>query len=73
MVSVACLCSIGTGYNCRHKLASYPEVPPTAVINSDTNFSTGVCSVSAEDRKMDPMFNILHDDSVFPITFPKQC
>lgn len=73
VVSVACLCSIGTGYDCRHKLASYPEVPPTAIIDSDINFSTGVCSVSAEDRKMDLMFDILHGNSLFPITFPKQC
>lgn len=73
MVSVACLCSTGTVCDCRDKLASYPEVPPTAIINSDINSSAGHCSVSAEDSKMDPMFDILHGDSLFPITFPKRC
>ena len=71
MVSVAGLCSIGTVCDCADKLASYPEVPPTAIIHSDINFSAGHCSVSAEDSKMNPMFDILHGVSLFPITFPK--
>lgn len=73
VVSVACLCSMGTVCDRRDKLASYPEVPPTAIINSDRNCSAGHCSVSAEDGKKDPMFDILHGDSLFPITVPKRC
>lgn len=73
MVSVACLCSLGTVYNCKDKLASYTEFAPTAVINSDINFSTDCCSMSVKESKLDPMFDILHGNSLFPIAFPKWC
>lgn len=59
MLSVAYLCTIATVYNYKDKLVSYPEVPTTAIVNPDTNCSTGHCSVSAEYSKMNPMFGIL--------------
>lgn len=73
MLPVAHLCSISSVYNCKGKLVSYPEVPLTALINSGINFSTGRCSVWAEESRMDSVFDILHGDSLLPITFPKQC
>lgn len=73
MLPVACLCSISSVYHCKGKPTSYPEVPLTAIINSGINFSTGHCSVWAELSWMDSVFDILHEDSLFPKTFPKQC
>jgi len=73
VVSVACLRSTGAVCKCQDKPAYYPEVLPSAILNYDINFSTSHGSVSAEDSKMDPMFDILHGNSLFPVTFPKRC
>lgn len=70
---VAHLCSISSVYSRKGKLTSYPEVPLTAIENSVINFSTGHYSVWAEEGRIDSVFYILHGDSLFPITFPKQC